>query len=88
MAVQRQLTNLCYCIIDSWVVEMRGALVDGSLQQKLGFHPRQVRVEFVVDKRALEQDFLQYCHLYNVFLPVLQFSPVSIIPPLFRVGRT
>jgi hypothetical protein len=26
--------------------------------------------------------------LYNVFLPVIQFSPVSIIPPLFRVGRT
>jgi hypothetical protein len=33
-----------------------------------------IHVGFVVDKVALE----------NIFLPVLQFFPVSIIPPLLQ----
>jgi hypothetical protein len=40
-----------------------------------GFDPRPVCVRFVVDNEALGQ----------VFLPVLQFSPVSIIPSMLHI---
>jgi len=39
---------------------------------RLGFNPRPAQVGFMVDKVALEQ----------VFLPVLQFPSISIIPPM------
>jgi hypothetical protein len=41
---------------------------------RLGLDSRTVHVGFEVDKEALEQ----------VYLPVLQFSPVSIILPLLH----
>jgi hypothetical protein len=41
------------------------------LPRRPGFAPGSVHVGFVVDKMALEQ----------VFLQVLRFSPVNIIPP-------
>jgi hypothetical protein len=44
----------------------------GLSQQRPVFHFRPVHVRFVVDKLALGQ----------ALLPVLQFSPVSIIPPM------
>jgi hypothetical protein len=40
-----------------------------------GFDLRSVRVRFMVDKVGLGQ----------VFLQVLQFYPVSIIPPMFHI---
>ena len=48
---------------------LRG-LVTGLSTQRPGFDPRSVHMRFVVDKVELEQ----------VFLPILWFSPVSIIP--------
>jgi branched-subunit amino acid transport protein len=45
-------------------------LVAGLSLQWVGFTPRSVHAVFVVDKMALGQ----------VFLQVLQFSPVNIIP--------
>jgi hypothetical protein len=44
--------------------------VTGLSQQRPSFMPGSVRVGFVVDKVALGQ----------VFLQVLQFSPINIIP--------
>jgi hypothetical protein len=41
----------------------------------LGFNPRPVHVGFVVDKVAMGQ----------VFLQVLRYSPVSIVPPLLHI---
>jgi hypothetical protein len=46
-------------------------LVAGVSLRSPGFEPRSLHVGFVVDNVALRQ----------VFLQVLQFSPVSIIPP-------
>ena len=43
-------------------------------KQRPGLYPRTVHVGFVVDKRALEQ----------VFLPVILFSSVSIIPLMLQ----
>jgi hypothetical protein len=50
-------------------------LVAGLSVRKPRFAPSLVHVGFVVDKVALEQGFLR----------VLQFSSVSIIPPLFDI---
>jgi hypothetical protein len=49
-------------------------LVAGLSPRRPGFDPRSVHMGFVVDKVALGL----------VFLPVLQFSPVSIIPPMLH----
>jgi hypothetical protein len=49
-------------------------LVHDVSRQRFGFDPRSVYVGFMVDNMAIGQ----------VFLPVLQFSPVSIIPPMFH----
>jgi hypothetical protein len=46
-------------------------LVAGLSPRRPGFAPRSINVGFVVDKVALRQ----------VFLRVLRFCPVSIIPP-------
>jgi hypothetical protein len=54
------------------VVPWLKQLVTGFSPQKPGFKPGSVHVGFVVEKVALGQ----------VFLQVLWFSPVSIIPPL------
>jgi len=43
-------------------------------EQRIGFDPRPVNLRFVVDNVALGQ----------VSVPVLLFSPVPIIPPIFR----
>jgi len=50
-------------------------LVAGLSPRRPGFAPGSVHVGFVVDKVALGQ----------VFLRVLRFSPVSIIPPWFSI---
>jgi hypothetical protein len=42
--------------------------------QRPGFNARPVCLGFVLDKAALEW----------VFLPILQISPVSIIPPMLH----
>jgi hypothetical protein len=44
------------------------------LTAKVGFDPASVHVRLVVDTVALGR----------VFLPALRFSPLSIIPPMFR----
>jgi hypothetical protein len=49
-----------------------GQLVAGLSPQKPGFDPRPVHMKFIVDRVALGQAILQ----------VLQFSPVSITPPI------
>jgi hypothetical protein len=51
----------------SWLRRVVAALSP----RRPGFDPRTVYVRFVVDTVALGR----------VFLPVLRFSPVSIIPP-------
>jgi hypothetical protein len=48
-------------------------LVAGLSRRSHGFTPGSIHVGFVVDKVALGQ----------VFLRVLRFSPVNIIPPSF-----
>jgi hypothetical protein len=50
-------------------------LVTGLSLQRAGFLPKSIHVGFVVDKVALGQ----------VFLRVLRFSPVIIIPPLLHI---
>jgi hypothetical protein len=50
-------------------------LVAGLSPRKPGFDPRSVHVRFVMDKVALGQ----------VFLPVLRFPPVSVIPSVFHI---
>jgi hypothetical protein len=47
------------------------SLVAGLSPRRPGFAPRSIHVGFVMDKVALGQ----------VFLRVLRFSPVNIIPP-------
>jgi hypothetical protein len=47
----------------------------GLSQPRRGIDPRPIRMRFVMDEMALGQDFL----------PVFQFSPVNIIPPLLHV---
>jgi len=49
-------------------------VVTGLSPQKTGFHPRSVRVRFAVYTGALGQ----------VFVCVLRFPPVSVIPPLLH----
>jgi hypothetical protein len=49
-------------------------LVDGLSRRRSGLEPEALRVRFVVDNVSLGQ----------VFLPVLRFSPVSIIPSLLH----
>jgi hypothetical protein len=51
-----------------------GWLVSGLSSRRPVFDPRLVHVRFVTYKVALGQ----------LFLPVLQFSPVSIIPPMLH----
>jgi hypothetical protein len=48
--------------------------VAGLSPQRMEFNPKPVYVEFVVDKMAVGQ----------VFLQIFGFSPVSTIPPNFR----
>jgi len=50
------------------------SLVTGHSPRRPGFDNRTVHVTFVVDEVPRRKNFL----------PVLQFSPVSIIPPLFH----
>jgi hypothetical protein len=50
-------------------------LVVGFSLRRPGFAPKAVHVEFVVDRVALGQ----------VFLRVLQFLLVSVIPPLLHI---
>ena len=52
-------------------VPLIGRLVAGLSPEKPGFDPRTIHVRPVMDQMALVQ----------VSLPVLQLSPVSIIPP-------
>jgi hypothetical protein len=49
------------------------SLTVGLREKRIGFDPRPVTVGFVVDKVALVQ----------VSIPVLLFSSVTIIPPIF-----
>jgi hypothetical protein len=56
-------------------VPWHSRLVAGFSQRRSGFAHRAVHVGFVVDKITLTQ----------VFLRVLQFSPVSIIPLLLHI---
>lgn len=49
-------------------------LVAGISVWRSGFIPRPVRVSFVVDKMVQK----------TCLFPVLLFSPISVIPPIFR----
>jgi hypothetical protein len=58
------LLSLCFKAV-LWLRQLDA----GLSRRRLGFAPWQLDVGFVVDKVAEEQDFL----------PVIRFSPVSII---------
>jgi hypothetical protein len=58
-----------------WAVPWLRRLVAGFLPRRPGFAPRAAYVGFMMDKVALGQ----------VFIGVLQFSPVGIIPPLLQI---
>jgi hypothetical protein len=82
--------------VDSFQSSKR--LVAGLTVWRLGFDARTVCMRNMVDKVALEQVLSCQYHstdapysfihlpptLYNVSVPVLQFSPVSIIPPMLH----
>jgi hypothetical protein len=55
---------------------MSSQSLTGFSPRRSGFAPRAVHVEFVVDKVVLGQ----------VFMQVLQFSLVNIIPPMLHVS--
>jgi hypothetical protein len=64
-------TPVCNCVLQGAMPWLR-SLVAGLSPRRPGFAPGSIHVGFVVDKMALGQ----------VFLRVLRFSPVNIIPPL------
>jgi hypothetical protein len=65
---------LCFHFIGNGAVPWLRRLAAGLPSRKSGFDSGPVRVGFVVDKVALGQFFLR----------VLQFSPVSFIPPVLH----
>jgi hypothetical protein len=67
------LATLKFCVLIRKMRWLR-RLIAGISPTRPGFNPRPVHVRFVVDELTLRQ----------VFLPVLWFSPVSIIPPVLH----
>jgi hypothetical protein len=63
--------RVCQIYNIPWAVPWLRSLVTSLSPQRAGFAPGSIHVGFVVDKVALGQ----------VFLRVLRFSLVSIIPP-------
>jgi hypothetical protein len=62
---------LTFCNVCNRAVAWLRSLVAGFSPRRPGFAPGSIHVGFVVDKVTLGQ----------VFLRVLRFSPVNIIPP-------
>jgi hypothetical protein len=59
-----------------WAMPWPRQVITGLSPQRSGFSPRVVHVAFVVAKVALGK----------AFVPVFQFPPVSVIPPVLQMN--